>query len=292
MILKNNFKIFLVFFIIISGCSNPQIQKTQNTGKTVINDAFITQDTIWQNEIEINGTVTIMKSVTLTILPGSIIKFAPFRKKSNDPHEPTNGIITEGRLIAKGIHDQKIVFTSSSPNPNPGDWGKILIKYSKDNIFKYCKFEYSEFALHAHFSTGEITNCEFVNNIEGMRLGMSKFIIKNNTIINNVSRGINFRQSANIIEFNDITNNGTGIFLYEKNSRSRITKNNIYNNKNFNFQLGEFYSDDISLEENWWGVFDLKEIYNLIYDKNDNPNLGRVLIINPSDKKIENTGIQ
>ncbi|MBI4651156.1 right-handed parallel beta-helix repeat-containing protein [Candidatus Desantisbacteria bacterium] len=268
----------------IHGCASSGIYHDNNSGnenskeKSIINNAFITQNTKWQGTVEINGTVTVMKGITLTVLPGTVIKFFPLTPKTDDPHELTNGIVIEGKLLAHGTIGEKIIFTSIAQTAAPGDWGKILFKYSKDNILKYCKFEYAEYAIHAHFSTGEISNCEFSNNIEGLRLGMSKFIIKNNNIFNNISRGINFRQCANIIEYNNIFQNGTGIFLYEKNSKAKIINNNIYNNKNFNLQLGEFYQDDINIDKNWWGTIDISIINKFIYDKEDNSGLGTVKI--------------
>ncbi|MBI5207326.1 MAG: right-handed parallel beta-helix repeat-containing protein [Candidatus Firestonebacteria bacterium] len=282
--------IFIIILIIVSACSYKR-HLIQHVSK--INNAFITSNTTWQGTIEIEGSVIIMKGVILTILPGTHIKFIPeqIERNSSDPHDLTNGIVVEGRIKALGTPESVIVFTSAAKKPKPGDWGKILLKYSRDNIFKYCKFEYSEFAIHAHFSTGEITDSIFTYNVEGLRLGMSSFIIRYNNFVNNISRGINFRSSINTIEFNNINNNETGIFLYEKNSESNISNNNIFNNTKYNLQLGEFYNEDIKLGKNWWGVFENKDVYKYIYDKEDNPQLGKVYL-EPSLTIIERAGIR
>ncbi|MBI5417827.1 right-handed parallel beta-helix repeat-containing protein [Candidatus Poribacteria bacterium] len=282
--------IFILAFI-FSSCASIPSQKIIYKD-TTLDNVFITKDTEWQGEIKIKGTITVMKGVALIILPGTVVRFELIDKKNNisdDPHDISSGIIIEGKIIAHGTKDQIVTFTSLAQNSMPGDWGKILFKYSKDNIFNYCKFEYAEYAIHAHFSTGVITNCVFSNNMEGLRLGMSKFVIKSNTFENNISRGINFRGSINIIESNNITNNGTGIFLYEKNSKSKIINNNIYDNKNFNIQLGEFYKEDITIPKNWWGSTDIEVIYKLIYDNNDNPELGKVIVEPIADQILSTT---
>ncbi|MBP1466169.1 right-handed parallel beta-helix repeat-containing protein [Candidatus Chloroploca sp. M-50] len=84
----------------------------------------LTGDTTWSpaecpDGYVISGNVLVPHGITLTILPGTRIKFA-----SN----PT--LTIEGTLIARGTASQAITFTSNQANPAKGDWKGIIFKRS------------------------------------------------------------------------------------------------------------------------------------------------------------------
>jgi len=79
-----------------------------------------------------------------------------------------------GKIVAKGKANSLIKFTREG---NEGNWGNIHIKTnSKDNLLKYCQFEYSHYvrgvitddnatgAISFHASTGTVENCLFMTN--------------------------------------------------------------------------------------------------------------------------------
>ncbi len=59
----------------------------------------------------ITGNLTIASGVTLTVNPGTVVKFAP-----------STSLDVQGTLNATGA-----TFTSNQANPAPGDWGPITI---------------------------------------------------------------------------------------------------------------------------------------------------------------------
>ena len=83
----------------------------------------ITKDTtLFAKDINyLSGIVYITKGVTLTIEPGAKVQ-------GKSGANTAALVITRGaKIVAKGTADKPIVFTSSSPNPQSGDWGGIVI---------------------------------------------------------------------------------------------------------------------------------------------------------------------
>jgi len=94
------------------------------TGQTIYLKDRINADTILrkENTYILQGLVYMVGNHTMTIQPGTVIKGS---------YSGTNVaalIITRGsKLVAAGTSDQPIIFTSSSPNPQSGDWGGIVL---------------------------------------------------------------------------------------------------------------------------------------------------------------------
>jgi hypothetical protein len=88
-----------------------------------ITQSHISEDVYWTNDTVyiVETSVTIMPGYSLTICPGTKVKFAQ------------NGDYRTGLRIAKGAKiyadgtEAPIVFTSAQPNPAPGDWMGLFI---------------------------------------------------------------------------------------------------------------------------------------------------------------------
>ena len=86
------------------------------TGKITKDTTLLAKDINY-----LSGIVYVTKGVTLTIEAG-----AKVQGKSGSNVSAL--VITRGaKIIAKGTAEKPIVFTSSSPNPQSGDWGGIVI---------------------------------------------------------------------------------------------------------------------------------------------------------------------
>ena len=102
------------------------------TPVSLITSGMLNKDATWKgwNVYRVTGDLTIASGVTLTIMPGAIVKF-------DDGKSLT--VASGGTLNAIGTRAQPIVFTSvkddtvggdtngdgDSSTPNPGDWSKI-----------------------------------------------------------------------------------------------------------------------------------------------------------------------
>lgn len=248
--------------------------------RQVLADAEIHHDTVWSGAIVIDGTVKVFKGATLTILPGSDIAFVP---KDLDRDGLGDGtLVVEGALHALGTRRAPIRFRSVAADPAPGDWLELRVDFSKDVQLRYCEIRDSAYTLHAHFTKGAMEDCTIRDNIDGCRLGQSAFAIRNCLIEHNRGKGINFRNAAVEVSRNIIRYNGSGIFLFESDRDSFIRHNNLYGN-GFNVRLGDFFTSDVTLRDNWWGTADAAEAGESIYDRRRDPAIGRVAIAPAAD---------
>ena len=189
-----------------------------------------------------------------------------------------SGLHVLGRIVAAGTEGEPILFTSAEKEPRPGDWEGLLLEDSHENLFEHVTFEFARHALHTHFSSGKIRHSRLERNMEGTRLGDSRFEISYSLVARNERKGLNFRACANNIHHTTITANGTGIFLFETDTRSLMEENNIHGNESWNFRLGDFYEGGATLRGNWWGTVDGEAIRKGIFEGEDPEDRGRVRI--------------
>lgn len=251
-------------------------------------DAVLTTDSVWRGSILIDGQVMVAKGVTLTIEPGTDIAFV--RKDLNQDGLGDGTLIIEGRLRALGTRAQPIRFRSAAADPQPGDWLEIHSNFSKEIHLRYCEIRDSAYTLHAHFTRGIVEDCHIHHNIDGCRLGEATFTLRHNLIEHNQGKGINFRNATVDIRRNIIRRNGAGIFLFESDRTSTIEQNNLYANRD-NFRLGDFYTADVQLGENWWGSADPQQAEATIFDRRQDPTIGGVTLNpGPAPAWIEGAG--
>lgn len=238
---------------------------------------------VWEGTRRIAEWVEVPAGVTLRLRPGTTLQFT-FVDRDGDGVGDA-GLHVLGRIEALGTREAPVIFTSAEAAPQPGDWRGMVFDASRENVFTECLFEYAEHALHAHFSSAVLRRCRLERNVEGTRLGDSRFEIAFTLVRGNLSKGLNFRACANRIHHCTITANGVGIFLFETDTDSLIELNNIHGNERYDFRLGDFYRGDRALRGNWWGTTDPAAIRERVYDGEDDPDLGR-LEIEPAPEAI------
>jgi len=167
----------LVLFLTgIIGCDNPSDDDEDNVIEITQN---IDQVTIWYGDkIYIIKAWDFSVQNTLTIQPGTIIKFHP----TLGPDLTLGG---SGTIIAQGTAQKPIIFTSflddahggdnnkdgSATHPARKDWGAINTNALNSSVFEYCEFYYggkstynATLELTAGSSNVSVKNCLFVNN--------------------------------------------------------------------------------------------------------------------------------
>jgi len=274
----------------------------------------IGEDTVWQGRIRITGDVLVREGATLTIMPGTVIRFDTIEPKLDkdggrnmfgldSPYFPGAEIIVRGRILAVGTSDSPIVFTSSDAMARPGIWGAINLLGSNGNVIEYCRVFYAYNGIHNHASTAVVLNNVFSNNGTALSFKKADFdhpcwmFIEHNVIRGNLS-GIAFRHSiANIafndisgneyygiwikegtdsrISYNSITGNGKGVYLY-KAPFTRMNYNNIHGNTEYNIAMAELNPEDVDATMNWWGTTDVSSISETIFDHAVDDTLGFV----------------
>ncbi|MBN1181522.1 MAG: hypothetical protein JXB49_04485 [Bacteroidales bacterium] len=143
------------------------IPYTAVTGGTFISDEY------WFGKLYVLGNITCHNNSTLTVLPGTEIKF-----KGNYCLSVQSG----SNIIAEGTEESPILFTSATGS-SPGSWQYVIL-YGGNNIFKHCEFKYGRSPLYLYYCTAS----------EG-----SRNLIENCTIHHSYYYGIDvYRSLANI----------------------------------------------------------------------------------------------
>ena len=183
---------------------------------------------------QVNGNITVPSGVTLTIQPGSIVKFSA-----------NTGITvqTGGTLIANGTVAQPIYFTSinddsvggdtngdgNATSPAAGDWGSIVIS-SATASFNHVQMSYGGGPVNSSnvigmiqstgSSTVTISNSNITNSFsDGILTGFPNggdVVSVSSSVIDAVEgRGVNAWPGSTVHVINDtFDNNGVGAFVH------------------------------------------------------------------------------
>jgi len=237
----------------------------------------IRTDTTWSGEVTITGQTVVKKGATLTILPGTTVRFLWIDEDGDEIGDSELNV--EGRLVAVGAKDRFITFTSGRPEPKMKDWTFIMISTNKDALMEYCLVEYAFSGVQVHYSSATIRNCWFRRNFEGVRFSTTAVDILNCDFTENYY-GLRFEANgsrANVLR-NRIEGNRYGIFPPGRGTQTmKIEQNNVVNNTEFALYFGENQRADLEFRNNWWGSADPRAIAAGIYDKADDPMVGRAL---------------
>jgi len=138
---RNNLFFGLLFTLILL------LAMSSNGAADTSVSGIIDSDTTWtlaNSPYIVTGNVLVNEGVTLTIEPGVEVKF-----------DSGNSLQLNGELVAQGISDNLIIFTSNQPSPAAGDWGYIDFgnetvdasydgggNYSSGTILEYVKVLY------------------------------------------------------------------------------------------------------------------------------------------------------
>jgi hypothetical protein len=210
----------------------------------------ITKDTTWDGDILVTGDVLIPPGVTLSIAPGTTVRFKKIGATSDrnlfgvdSPYYPQAEIIVTGRLIARGTPEKPILFTSAEPQPQPADWGSLNFLGSEGNVVENSRIEYAYNGVHAHGAQVLIRNNTFANNAVAISVkkeeeakgtpgfGIPADIVVTGNLIEENKGGINVRSSRAVITRNTVRNNKFfGIWIKEQ-CRGEISRNDITTNQ-------------------------------------------------------------
>ncbi len=210
----------------------------------------LAKDTTWQGTVQINGDIDVPPGVTLTVLPGTIVKFKRIDEKSDQnmygvdsPYYPQAEIIVRGRIIARGAKEQTIVFTSAEIDARPADWGAINLLGGDGNVIEYCKVLFAYNGVHSHGASAAINHNEFAKNGVGVSCKkeeeapgvpwfgkISDMEITYNRFINNKG-GIGFRNSKAVVSHNLFQDNKFFGIFPKDDVQAEISYNEITANK-------------------------------------------------------------
>lgn len=195
-------------------------------------EGVIQEDLDWQGEVLITGPVTVEAGVTLTIHPGTHVRFTHYRGY----REPEKRLVmvVHGRIQAVGTQTEPIYFTSDAPDPQNGDWSMLrILSPTEQSIFHYVIFEFAQQGLNAWNASPDIQNCVFRwNNWEGIYFeSYSRPVLVSTQIYENGYNGLAAEQYNDIeMDYCSIWRNGTsGVHI--DNSQAQVTRSAIYENR-------------------------------------------------------------
>lgn len=159
--------------------------------------SLIMKDSVWSGIVPINGKIQVLSGVTLTIQPGTQVRFVVSTTRS-DTDEDRIFVQTGGTLIALGTESQPIVFSSASTGSK---WYGIELHSGHDrDAFAHCRIRDSRMGIAAVSSSPSIENCLFEGNQQGVSLWrQAKPALRNCTFLRNaVAIGVNMNSAPTI----------------------------------------------------------------------------------------------
>jgi hypothetical protein len=249
-----------------------------------------------QGSLVVVGDVTFPSDRTLNILPGTQVAFAPippdslFDLCSDHPSFPSSELIVTGRLNAEGTGDEPVTFTPTRPAKpivrttdeipdNSGTlWGAINLTGSKGGTLRNCIISGASTGVHAREADKfEIQGCLLEDNQVGLRFSRSDVSIRNNTFRNNVA-GLRFHDFGGTVKDNQFIHNATAIFVTDNPEKVVLKDNTFKGSIDYHIKLGIHVTEDITLEGGIFEIPDGMEAGDLVFDKEDDEDLGKVIL--------------
>lgn len=238
----------------------PQAYAAVNVSNTT-RAGEISRDEIWSGTINITDSILIPKENTLTIKPGTTIKFKHNRDYKN-PYKLS--LEVNGRLLAAGTKDKLIRFTSDAKIPRNGDWSMIRLFGKTKSRISYAIIEFGQQGVNLWKSDAVISHSIVRwNNWEGLYaesystprieynrvyqngyngMAMEQFnnaIVRYNIFEKSGTHGLHIDASAALVEDNIFRNNKAAGLSLDDHSIVTAKKNTIAGNKLTQIMCGE-----------------------------------------------------
>ena len=238
----------------------------------------ITAATTWEGTVNLTGTTVVKKGAVLTILPGTTVRFA--RTDADGDGIGDGELVVEGKIIASGTKEAPIRFTSAEAVPKMKDWTFVIIETSRGSQLRWCVFEHAFTGVQIHYSADiVIQDCLFSGNFEGLRFSTTEVTIDHNDFVGN-DTGIRYEShgSRATVEANRFRDNGTAFWVVQRStSTAKILANDVEGSRRYAVNVGINQRADLDYAGNWWGTGDREAIAESIFDKEDDPVLGKIL---------------
>jgi hypothetical protein len=172
-------------------------------------EQFIGEDTTWEGEVLIDGTVMVAPVARLTIAPGTVVRFG-FRDSDADGSGESE-LFIQGRLLAEGTREAPIVFTALD-GAGRGRWGAINLMGTdaEESRLAWCLVECGFRGLHSHFSRFRVEHSIFRDNYRSIQFQESTAAISDCAVTGSAS-ALRFRDSTAAIENLSVFGNTLGL---------------------------------------------------------------------------------
>lgn len=230
------------------------------------------REVVWSGEVRIHGGVEIPAGTTLVVSPGTQVLFEA--QDADGDGVGDAAIVAHGEVRAVGREGQEIRF-AAAPGNRLG-WGEVRVEEGPRAVFRHCTFSGAGSALHAHRTKLEVDRCLFSGNAVGLRFTGGSVSVRRSRFEGN-GTAVRYWESAPEIVGNVFRGNDTAIFVREGSRGSWIAGNDFAASRDYHIKLGEAQPGDVAAPDNAWGTTDEAEIERLLFDREDEGYLGRVV---------------
>jgi hypothetical protein len=190
-------------------------------------DGELLVDETWSGNVYVEN-VEVLEGATLTIEPGTIVKFMYDRDYKTMERGALR--ISGGDIRAIGTAAEMIWFTSAAPDPINGDWQAIILEDSLESIFDHVVVEYGEMGIEQFGSVASVTNSiiRWIN-AEGLYAERSEPYFEGNLLYGNGYHEIALEQhNEGVVVRNNIFHDGVGA-VHNQKTTNLIEGNYFYN---------------------------------------------------------------
>ena len=237
---------------------------------------------LYDRDLLVVGDVTFPESGELLIVGKSRVLFSGvpedslFDLGSKHPSFPSSELIVRGAINAGGSIQTPIQFAPLTPGTS---WGALNLNGSKGGCICRAVFRGALTGLHARdCGTLLVRSTLFEDNEAGVRFSLCDITVEGNTFRGNRA-GLRFHDATGIVKENTFEENGSAIFITDK-PRDVILRDNIFlSSSDYHIKLGIGVTGDVTIQGGEFTVPERKTEGDMIFDGEDDPDLGKVLLI-------------
>ncbi|GAB6063108.1 right-handed parallel beta-helix repeat-containing protein [Deferrisoma palaeochoriense] len=224
----------------------------------------------WSGEVVVDRIVVVRSGGELVLAPGTRVRF---RRIDWDGDGIGDAEITvEGRLTAVGTADRPIDLASAEPDPRPGDWKYLMVNFAAGAKLDRVRARHAFSGIQVHYSPAAIRNCEFAENVDGVRFSTADLVVTGTWIHHN-THGIRFEERGHParIEGNEISDNEVGVFAVTRCGGGTVFRRNNLRRNRVPVKLGWEQDRGLAFPENYWGGLTAQEVAEASLDGRERP---------------------
>jgi len=187
----------------------PHVPPAGTPTRSYHGESFIGEETRWEGEVLVDGTVMVAPVARLVIAPGTVVRFT-FRDTNGDGIGE-NELFVQGVLRVEGTAERPVVFTAAD-GEGPGRWGAVNLMGTdaEESLLSHCLVEKAYRGLHSHFSRFRVEGSVFRENWRSIQFQESTASVTDTAILASAS-GMRFRDSTVELDGLAVAGNGYGI---------------------------------------------------------------------------------
>jgi len=212
----------------------------------------LTADTVWEGVVDLTEDILVPAGVTLTIVPGAVIRVSNAESTKTDPEylSPLVELTVRGVLKAVGAPNAPITFVSAGERKEDA-WAGIIID-GGNAYLKACHIESAETAVHLLNGTLELNDSTLIGNRYGLVIQGKETMVhgRGNRVTDNDYGLVTFKGSPEGSGIAAVANNRKKDLLIIP--RHDYRPNEVPPGKTGEFSVSRRYGDEVLTGETVW----------------------------------------